>query len=299
MKTVNCVVVTYNRLALLKQCIEALQQQTYAIKKIIVIDNSSTDGTDEFLNGLSDNPQYHIVRTEKNLGGAGGFSLGVKHAILDGCDHVWLMDDDTIPQPDSLEQLMAVGEKTEGWGFLCSRVNWTDGKMHLMNKPGVNEKKVDMTQEVIPCKCCTFVSVLIDASAILEVGLPIKEFFIWSDDIEYTQRIIRAGYPGYYVPASVVEHRTKTNYSPQIDIAPVEALPRFYYQVRNTIYTKRQKKNLFTYFLFLLNYYRLMMHRIDKRADKSHNAEFKRIVRRGFRDGLRFYPQVEYLRSLS
>ena len=46
---VNCVVVTYNRLALLRECLAAIEKQTYPIHKVIVIDNCSTDGTEDFL----------------------------------------------------------------------------------------------------------------------------------------------------------------------------------------------------------------------------------------------------------
>ena len=101
---VNCVIVTYNRLALLKECLAAIEKQTYPIHKVIVIDNCSTDGTEEYLKAYAVRPQFQIIRTEQNIGGAGGFSLGVKTSVLGGGDYTWMMDDDTIPSQSTLDR---------------------------------------------------------------------------------------------------------------------------------------------------------------------------------------------------
>ena len=71
---INCVVVTYNRLSLLKECLSALENQTYPIQRIVIVDNCSTDGTSEFLDSLTDT-RYLIIHSKENIGGAGGFSL--------------------------------------------------------------------------------------------------------------------------------------------------------------------------------------------------------------------------------
>ena len=83
---INCVVVTYNRLDLLKECLQAVEQQTFPCHRIIVVDNCSTDGTCEFLQQYCTRPQYHIIRTEKNIGGAGGFSIGIKESVREGAE---------------------------------------------------------------------------------------------------------------------------------------------------------------------------------------------------------------------
>ncbi len=68
--------------------------------------NCSTDGTKEYLKAYAVRPQFQVIRTEQNIGGAGGFSLGVKTSVLGGGDYTWMMDDDTIPSPKALEALM-------------------------------------------------------------------------------------------------------------------------------------------------------------------------------------------------
>ena len=76
---------------------------------VIVIDNASTDHTPGRAR-RRDQPGLQVVRTEDNLGGAGGFHLGVRTAYEAGFDRIWLMDDDVVPAPDCLTVLMARDE---------------------------------------------------------------------------------------------------------------------------------------------------------------------------------------------
>ena len=86
---------------------------------------------------------------------------------------------------------------------------------------------------VLPLRAATFVSFLVARGAIERHGLPLREYFLWSDDIEYSARILRRE-PGYVVPDSVVEHRT-----PQPHTAVTHGGRRFYYHVRNNVHMLR------------------------------------------------------------
>ncbi|MEJ5168402.1 MAG: glycosyltransferase, partial [Arcobacteraceae bacterium] len=101
------VVVTYNRYNLLKECLDALLNQTYKTD-ILLVDNASTDGTDNKIkeDGYLEHSNLIYRRLESNLGGAGGFHFGVKYALENNYDFVWLMDDDAEPELDCLELLM-------------------------------------------------------------------------------------------------------------------------------------------------------------------------------------------------
>ena len=154
------VIVTYNRKDLLKESIEALCRQTRP-SDIMVVDNASTDGTEEMVREIMASMPEHSEHGKiiyhnmgENLGGAGGFSFGVKQAYNDGYKYIWLMDDDCIVKKDSLEELFNADKK--------------------------------------------------------HVGIPIKDFFIWSDDLEYTQRVSKK-HPSYLCNKSVVIHKTKGN----------------------------------------------------------------------------------------
>ena len=104
------VVVTYNRMELLKRNIRCLQQNK-PISSIVIVNNGSTDGTTEWLaaqEGLT-------VINQTNVGGAGGFYTGIQYAYQAGADWIWCMDDDVFPRADCLEQLLPyTGKKDIG-----------------------------------------------------------------------------------------------------------------------------------------------------------------------------------------
>ena len=105
--TVCAVVLTFNRKALLLECLRALLGQTRPVDRVIVVDNASSDGTTKLLRaeGLLERVEY--VRLERNLGGAGGFHRGMEEARRGDWDWIWVMDDDAEPRPDALERLLA------------------------------------------------------------------------------------------------------------------------------------------------------------------------------------------------
>ena len=129
------VIVTYNRLALLKETVGAVMGQTHPLRKTIIIDNHSTDGTAEYLASIGGNNAIETVRLATNTGGAGGFAEGIRRAALCSPGWIWVMDDDTVPAPDAVERMVPF-MGCNGVGFLNSKVVWTDGSLHLMNLPG-------------------------------------------------------------------------------------------------------------------------------------------------------------------
>src|SRR3954447_15177950 len=109
---VCAVVVTYNRVELLRECLTALEAQTRPLDRILVIDNKSTDGTAEMVR--SEHPGVELVELPENRGGAGGFYEGTRRAYDDGYDWLWLMDDDTIPNATALEKLLDAPAELDG-----------------------------------------------------------------------------------------------------------------------------------------------------------------------------------------
>jgi rhamnopyranosyl-N-acetylglucosaminyl-diphospho-decaprenol beta-1,3/1,4-galactofuranosyltransferase len=149
------------------------------------------------------------------------------------------MDDDTIPTPGALDALLqaAVTAPTPP-ALLSSKALWTDGRLHPMNYQGFERSDVSAVlagakARLMPLRTATFVSLLVNRRAIDRFGLPLRRYFLWSDDIEYTARILRQA-PGYLVPRSVVVHKTGRPYT-----AISTSGDRFYFHVRNTLYMLR------------------------------------------------------------
>ena len=230
------VVVAWNRRDLLAQTLDALAVQTRPLDALVVIDNASTDDSAAL---AGEHPTVTEVLTlPTNTGGAGGFAAGIARAVASqGADLVWVMDDDTVPTPTALAELVAARARYPGRVTVAaSRADWRDGREHPMNRPrprpGASRVEVGAARlaGAYPIRSASFVSILIDAEAIGRHGLPQADYFLWNDDFEYTARLLRDGV-GLYVPASRVYHLTKVFGSSDADPGP-----RFTNEVRNKLW---------------------------------------------------------------
>lgn len=105
---VCAVILTFNRVPMLRRCLSAVQQQTRQPDRVLVVDNHSSDDTPEYLrSAASINLLLEVLRTSENLGPAGGFATGMDWAAQRGYDYLWLLDDDSFPEPSCLEIQLA------------------------------------------------------------------------------------------------------------------------------------------------------------------------------------------------
>ena len=114
MKTIAALVVTHNRLDMLKHCVASLLGQSSKINEVFVVNNGSTDGTGEWLDQQNNLRVFH----QENIGSAGGFYTGIKLAYEAGYDWIWIMDDDAIPRLNCLELLLKAANKSR-YAFSC------------------------------------------------------------------------------------------------------------------------------------------------------------------------------------
>lgn len=233
MNAAAAVVVTYNRMELLKQNIKKLLEQSYPCD-ILVVDNASTDGTDKAMLSMEEAGMLLYRNTEANLGGAGGFNFGMRWAVEAGYSYIWVMDDDCLPSPDALEKLMEADKLLDGnYGWLSSVALWTDGRECKMNRQKLKKSFYEyaplMKYGLVQAMQATFVSLFLRAETILRHGLPIKEYYIWGDDIEFTRRIaVRAGLPCFVAGQSQVIHATKNNSGSSIALDDEERIERYF-----------------------------------------------------------------------
>lgn len=288
---ISTVVVTYNKLSLLKECLNAILNQTCLPDTIIVVNNNSTDGTKEYLDELSkENSKISPIHLSENIGGAGGFNSGIKQAMALHSDYIWIMDDDTIPSSTALEELVKAKDDLKGeFSFLASNVRWIDGSPCLMNIPKVLQNW-NSIENYVELEFSSFVSMFVNAEIVKKVGYPITEFFIWGDDVEYAHRLGKIK-PGYYVDKSVVLHKMNENKRTDILKDHESRLPRYYYAVRNGLYQARKngKKDVVKYVIF--SYLWLNLRIIFTKNE--HKLKKLSILNKGFFSGLTFNPLIE------
>lgn len=259
MRKVEVVVVTYNRKDMLAQCLDAILVQTVEVDRIIVIDNCSTDDTPEFLEekGYLHNNKVLFKRLTSNTGGAGGFCEGMKIARSMEPDWVWIMDDDVIPDENCLEELLKADEVTnEEVSFYASSIRNAEGV--AMNVPKINRRQftkyIDWYQYLeygmVQIVKATFVSLLVNGKAIKKCGLPWAPFFIWGDDSEYTQRVIRDFGPAYMVGTSKAIHlRGSAEELSIVKETNINRISLYFYLYRNNLIGFWEYENVLYKFL--------------------------------------------------
>ena len=291
---VAAIVVTCNRKELLRCCLDCLAEQTVPPDAVYLVDNASTDGTGEMVL-LRRQKGLIYSNTGANLGGAGGFARGVRLAASADYDVLWLMDDDTLPEPGALEKLLAAARELKGnYGWLSSRAVDRRGNDQPMNRQRVTPYRDIAGYDLprVPAVMASFVSLLVPVSVVRRFGLPIADFFIWSDDWEYTRRISRE-LPCYVISDSRVIHAMKNPGVVNIATDTPERWSRYRCFYRNDVVLYRREG--LRGWLWLLAKY--LWHTIQVLRDhRGHRAERVRVIWRGFFEGTKFHPDIEYLK---
>lgn len=292
---IDCVVVTYNKLDLLKECLQSLLMQTIGIQNIFVVNNNSSVETKDYLTDLSNRVKIvKPINLRKNIGGAGGFNRGIREFMeKSDSDYVWIMDDDTIAHNDSLEKLVQSLSCLDNVGFLASNVRWIDGTPAIMNTPALADvwnEKADTG--LLGIKTASFVSLLVSRTAVKSVGLPIKDFFIWNDDTEFTTRIFKKGFNNYMVVKSCVTHKMAQNVGINIIKEHIRArIKRYYLRNRNAIFMFRENYGCVSTVKEIIRQLITVIDVIFKKTD----FKILKIVTllRGTIAGLFFSPKIE------
>lgn len=292
------IIVTYNRLEKLKKCVRLLMESETPCD-IIIVNNASTDGTGEWLQAIDDD-RVSVVNQEVNVGGAGGFSIGVRKGVEIGYDYIWMMDDDCMVRPDSLTRLLEADTVLGGdYGWLSSIALWTDGSPCAMNRQKVSAdfyRHADLLKDsLLESTQATFVSLFVPARTITRFGLPIKEFFIWGDDVEFTRRVaVRGGVRSFIVGDSLVTHEMGDNNGSSIATDGEKRIARYWYAYRNEAYLFRKEGvRGVAYFTAkcLLNACRIIF--------KARDCRMRRLATliKGAVSGIFFNPKVEFCQA--
>lgn len=251
MKKVLAVVVTYNRLELLKRCIEHIATQSFR-PDILIINNSSPDGTAAY---LQEQQIDHI--TQPNGGSSAGWHRGIEEAQKRGYDYVWLMDDDGFPDSKALELL--VSEMNNETACISSVVVKENAPSEFvfgipkLNKKGnpvlFARKRKYLSFDELPEGITSypfallFNGALINVSMTENIGNVNTDYFLYGDEVDYFCRLRQAGKVSTLFSAK--------HHHPDVTQRNIDKI-RVYYFIRNTIilnklfFDHRYTRDLFT-----------------------------------------------------
>jgi rhamnopyranosyl-N-acetylglucosaminyl-diphospho-decaprenol beta-1,3/1,4-galactofuranosyltransferase len=196
---VCAVVVTHRRPDELAKSLDVLTTQSRLPDQLIVVDNDDDDRVRDLVSGQPIRTTY--LPSRRNLGGAGGFALGILHALADGADWVWLADDDGHPQDSQvLATLLACADRhrlAEVSPMVC---NADDPqrlafplRRGLVWRRRVSELRTAQDQELLPGIASLFNGALFRASTFESIGVPDLRLFVRGDEVEMHRRLVRSG----------------------------------------------------------------------------------------------------------
>ncbi|MGB3414215.1 MAG: glycosyltransferase [Microbacteriaceae bacterium] len=197
-QTATIVVVTFNRSELLTKCLNSILKMDPAPGRVVVIDNASSDNTQEVMSGFQQQFGERLVyrRLDTNTGGSGGFSAGMETAYDIGSEWIWLMDDDVEVLEDGLSNM---GKWTDRFKSIQGRRYDFDGSVFYWQYKQSIPLGIPIPfapadfgeQGYQPMNSGCFEGMFVHRSIVKQVGLPDPRFFIYWDDALYGWLISR------------------------------------------------------------------------------------------------------------
>ncbi|MBR1921174.1 MAG: glycosyltransferase, partial [Kiritimatiellae bacterium] len=183
------IVVTWNRLEMLKACVASVRANAPSAA-LLVVDNASTDGTGEWL-GRQEGVK--TLRLAENTGGAGGFAAGMQAAYDAGAQWMWIMDDDVVVLPGAVDALETYMDRAD---VLQTAKREADGSEcpfeGILDPRTMRRRKIPVASlppsGIVPCNVASFEGLLVGRSVVEKIGVPDASFFYGLDDLLYGYR---------------------------------------------------------------------------------------------------------------
>ncbi len=222
------VVLSFNSKNYIKGCLESLKK---CDTEVVLVDAGSTDGSSEYLR--TNFSELKLISTNKNLGYAGGNNLGLKYALENNVDYVWIVNPDVEVSSDALDEAVKVMQKGDKVAVVASKVYFAAGfefhkekyKKADLGKViwyagatndwdnvfakhfGIDEVDKGQFGQETEIDYASGASMLIKASVLKEIGLINENYFLYYEENDLCQRIKKAGYKLMYAPKSIVWHK--------------------------------------------------------------------------------------------
>jgi rhamnopyranosyl-N-acetylglucosaminyl-diphospho-decaprenol beta-1,3/1,4-galactofuranosyltransferase len=300
---VCAVLVTHRRPDELAKSLDALSAQTRRPDHLVVIDNDNDDKVRDLVDGQPVPSTY--LGSRRNLGGAGGFALGMLHSLALGADWVWCADDDGRPaDPSVLATLMACSER-HGLAEVSPMVCDMDDperlafplRRGLVWRRRVSELRAEGDSDLLSGIASLFNGALFRASTLEAVGVPDLRLFVRGDEVEVHRRLVLSGLPfGTCLDAVYLHPQGSDEFKPILGGRmhtqyPDDPIKRFYtYRNRGYVLSQRGLRRLLPQEWLRFGWYFLV-----SRRDPAGLWEWVRLRRLGRAEKFRRPPAKDGL----
>jgi len=211
------VVLNWNGLADTLACLASLAELDYPEREVVVVDNGSSDGSVRAIRERF--PMVTVLENGENLGYTGGNNVGIRYALEQGADYVFLLNNDTEVDPQMLKRLIEVAESDPGIGVVGPKILYhsepetiwsAGGIVEPVGRPvnlGLDERDEGQHDALREVDWVTGCALLIRSSVVRQIGLLDERFFIYFEENDWCRRVREAGFKIYYVPTARLWHK--------------------------------------------------------------------------------------------
>jgi GT2 family glycosyltransferase len=240
------IILNWNRLNDILECLESVYKLNYANFEVIIVDNASTDNSVEIIRKKY--PGMIIIENGENLGFAGGNNVGMDYSIKQNADYVWLLNNDTVVNPDCLSYIIESAESSEKIGLVSPIIYYLESPLQYQFAGSyIDWKTLSIVypeqDKEIPAEfqtgenvCLWGTALLIKSNLIKNFGYLKNEYFAYWEDTEYSLRSLKGGFKNRVCDQSIVWHKTSKE---QLSLSRHSEY-YYYYMLRNKYFFKKE-----------------------------------------------------------
>ena len=237
------IILNWNGLQDTLACLESVRALSYPNYETVVVDNGSVDSP---VGAITDAyPEVTVILNGENLGYSGGNNAGIRYALGEQADYIWLLNNDTVVEAEALTALVTEAEEAPDIGiagskiyyfdcpkkiwFAGSHIDWWRGFTGHDGMGMMDLGQYDSIREVDRVTGC---SMLVKREVCERVGILDESFFLYVEEVDWCVRARKAGFKCVYVPSSIVHHKISASASK----AGIWDTVFAYYNTRNFLY---------------------------------------------------------------
>jgi hypothetical protein len=242
------IILNWNGLSDTLKCLKSIEKSNYSRREIVVVDNGSSENPTEVI--LKEYPKVHVLRNSKNEGFSKGNNIGIRYALECGAEYVWLLNNDTEVEVDTLLRIIDVAESSSEIGLVSPNVHYFDEKTKVqfagsyidiptfeIHYPENKESAGDVFQT--GANVILWGTALLIKKAVIEkIGLLEEKFFAYWEDTEYSLRSLKSGYRNVVCSTTRVYHKRQLTLGGE---EPKKSESYYYYVERNYLLLRRHE----------------------------------------------------------
>ena len=214
---VTIIVLNWNGAGHTVNCLATVAKTTYPNYDVIVVDNGSSD--DSVATICSSFPDIRIIETGHNLGYAGGNNVGIRDALAHGADYLWVLNNDTVVDPECLQRMVQAAESDQSVGMVGPKIYYLDAPQTIWYAGGTVDLKRGLTWHIGKDESdqgqhdasgeagfITGCSLLVRRQLVEAIGLMDESYFLYFEDVDWSLKARQAGWKLWFEPKAVLYH---------------------------------------------------------------------------------------------